>query len=246
MPAFAARKKTESEYYYYLRKVIDRINNIVKKYYDPNHPYATNDLIYELEAYANTLTPWAKKLARKMINRVNNYNYGDWKRVNAKLYAYFRDGFKKGDAAFRTALELQNSEVNLIKSLPLEAAQRVQEMSRNYMVKGKRPEELAEAILTSEAVSRSRAKLIARTEIAKANTFLTKSRAESIGVRKFIWRTMEDGIVRPSHAELDGMIFDFDNPPDIDGEGVHLPGDFPNCRCYAEPIIDEQYQLENY
>lgn len=244
MPAFAARKKTESEYYYYMQRVIERINNITKKYYDPNYPYATNDLIFELEAYAATLTPWAQRLARRMINRVNNYNYQDWTRVSKKLSNYFKDGFKRGDAAFSMAQELQEAEVTLIKSLPLEAAQRVQKLATDYISKGYRPEQLSEAILNSSNVSASRAKLIARTEIAKANTFLTKSRAQSIGLNQFIWRTMGDGIVRDSHAELDGKIFDFDNPPYIVGEGQHLPGDFPNCRCYADPVIDERYQLD--
>lgn len=243
MPHFHGRKKTESEYYYYLKQVARRINEIVSKFYDPANPYAVNALSVELEAYAATLTPWARQLARRMINRVNNYNYDDWRSVSSKLYNYFKRGYRDGDPAFTMATTLQDDEVNLIKSLPRDAAQRAQRMARDYLAKGLRPEALAEQILKTADIAKSRAQTIARTEIGKASTFLTKARAESIGARRFIWRTMEDQIVRPSHAALDGKIFLFDDPPEIEGEGRHLPADFPNCRCYAEPIIDERLNV---
>ena len=49
---------------------------------------------------------------------------------------------------------------------------------------------------------------------------------------KYIWRTRGDGKVRSKHAELDGKVFYWDNPP----EGGH-PGEAPNCRCWAEDIV---------
>lgn len=237
MPAFAARKKTEQEYNYYMQQVVLRIDKITKKYYNPNQPFAVNDLIYELEKYTQTLEPWARKLARKMINDINRYNIQDWMRTSRRLGQEFKDRYKRGDPIFEAALKLQDDEVNLIKSLPAEAAVRAQKMSQKYLASGMRPEALAEEIMATSTVSKARAKCIARTEMAKASTFLTKSRADSVGVKQFIWHTAGDQIVRDTHAELDGKIFDFDNPPYIEGEGAHLPGDYPNCRCWAEPII---------
>jgi len=52
---------------------------------------------------------------------------------------------------------------------------------------------------------------------------------------KYIWHTMGDNHVRSEHAARNGQIFDFDNPP----EGGN-PGDAPNCRCWAEPIEEEE------
>ncbi len=51
---------------------------------------------------------------------------------------------------------------------------------------------------------------------------------------KYIWHTMGDSKVRSEHAARNGQIFDFDNPP----EGGN-PGEAPNCRCWAEPIEEE-------
>lgn len=52
---------------------------------------------------------------------------------------------------------------------------------------------------------------------------------------KYIWRTRGDSKVRSAHAERDGMVFDWDNPP----EGGH-PGEAPNCRCRAEDVTDKK------
>ena len=52
---------------------------------------------------------------------------------------------------------------------------------------------------------------------------------------KYIWHTQEDDKVRPWHASRDGKVFDSNKPP----KGGN-PGDASNCRCWAEPIEEEQ------
>lgn len=44
--------------------------------------------------------------------------------------------------------------------------------------------------------------------------------------------------MRSEHAERDGKVFDWDNPP----EGGH-PGEAPNCRCRAEEINCNREEL---
>jgi len=46
----------------------------------------------------------------------------------------------------------------------------------------------------------------------------------------YVWRTVGDNRVRSSHAQREGEVFAWDNPP----EGGH-PGQDYNCRCRAEP-----------
>jgi len=55
---------------------------------------------------------------------------------------------------------------------------------------------------------------------------------------KYIWRTRADSKVRSVHAERDGKVFDWDNPP----EGGH-PGEAPNCRCRAVEINCNREEL---
>lgn len=57
----------------------------------------------------------------------------------------------------------------------------------------------------------------------------------------YIWRTRRDGRVRSSHAENDGKVFAWDNPP-----STGHPGEAPGCRCYAEsyaPQIEESIRI---
>lgn len=84
------------------------------------------------------------------------------------------------------------------------------------------------------AVSRSRAKLIARDQIAKLNGQVTEHRQRSAGVSRYQWNTSGDERVRPSHAKLDGEVFRWDDPPSIGH-----PGQDFQCRCVALPIVDE-------
>jgi len=46
----------------------------------------------------------------------------------------------------------------------------------------------------------------------------------------YVWRSVGDSRTRSEHAERDGKVFQWDNPP----EGGH-PGDDYGCRCFADP-----------
>ena len=97
---------------------------------------------------------------------------------------------------------------------------------------------MAAEIARSGEVTESRAMLIARTEVARANSMITEARAASVGSTHYIWRTAEDERVRESHAEMEGQVVAWDTPPTLsDGTTTHA-GQIYQCRCYAEPIID--------
>lgn len=58
----------------------------------------------------------------------------------------------------------------------------------------------------------------------------------------YIWRTRDDEKVRPSHADNNGRVFAWDDPP----ETGH-PGEDYGCRCTAEPFMpsgDEFVEVE--
>ncbi len=52
---------------------------------------------------------------------------------------------------------------------------------------------------------------------------------------KYIWRTRKDLKVRPKHWDREGIVFDWDKPP----EGGH-PGEDFGCRCWAEAFEYEE------
>lgn len=73
--------------------------------------------------------------------------------------------------------------------------------------------------------------------ITSYNSVLRQFAIES-GIKKYIWRTMLDDRVRPTHAANEGKIFDLDNPPPHTGH----PGTEINCRCEFEFIRDDNTQ----
>lgn len=94
-------------------------------------------------------------------------------------------------------------------------------------------------------VSESRAELIARDQTLKTNAAINGARQESAGITKYVWSTSLDERVRgnpdgawpdaePSHYDLEGKIFSWDDPP----EPGH-PGEDYQCRCIALPYIEE-------
>lgn len=132
---------------------------------------------------------------------------------------------------------LLGEQVNLITSLPTDAARRVHELTMKAIVEGTRPDLLASEILRTGDVTKARATLIARTETARTASVLTQVRAQAVGSTGYIWRTSRDARVRPWHKKLEGQFVEWDNPPECDpGHRAHA-GQIFNCRCWAEPII---------
>lgn len=130
-------------------------------------------------------------------------------------------------------------QVSLIKSLPSNAAQWVRDITLSGISGGKRPDVVAKQIMESGQVSKSRATLIARTEVARTATEITKARALHAGSTQFKWVTAGDSGVRPSHRKLDGKIFRWNSPPECN-PGYHaLPGAIWNCRCFPAPVFDD-------
>ncbi len=130
-------------------------------------------------------------------------------------------------------------QVKYIKSLPLEAADRVYDIQNRAIeavVTGGRAEHFAKEIAASGDIAKSRADLIARTELGRATGALDQARALSIGSNGYIWRTAEDGDVRHSHREMEGKFVEWGKPPTLDGMTGHA-GELPNCRCYKEIVF---------
>lgn len=132
----------------------------------------------------------------------------------------------------------QAEQVRLITSLPTEAAERVHATAREGIVKGWRADQIAAEIMKTGEVTKSRADLIAVTEVGRTSTLLTQARAEHVGSTHYVWRTAQDGDVRPSHKKMEGKVVAWNAPPTLDGLTGHA-GALPRCRCYCEPILHD-------
>jgi SPP1 gp7 family putative phage head morphogenesis protein len=138
---------------------------------------------------------------------------------------------------------LMEEQVHLITSLPLNAAERCHELVTGQLYGSARANAIAEHILQTGQVTESRAMLIARTEVGRAASALTQSRAQYVGSDGYIWRTAGDKDVRKLHRKLEGTFHKWDDPPVAgeNGERAHA-GAIYNCRCYPEPVLPMEFR----
>jgi SPP1 gp7 family putative phage head morphogenesis protein len=238
MAKFGATKTAEQRLAIELRKVAKIVGGIVQAHVNGDKIVDKRKLAEALEAYSDALGPWGEAVVEKIMKSVADNNKRAWAQTSTSIAKELRTNLAES-AIGAVARQLQREQVELIKSLPLEAGLRAQKLAQEAQMGGKRASEVAAELARTEEVTASRATLIARTEIAKANATITTARAKFVGATHYIWRTAEDADVRDSHAAMEGKIFRFDDPPYVEGEGNHGPGEIYNCRCFAEPIIPE-------
>lgn len=139
------------------------------------------------------------------------------------------------DPALGPKLEAFTEEnVRLIKSIPARYFDEVEKLVLDSVATGRRWESLADDIDERFEVGESRANLIARDQVGKFYGAVQRARQTTLGVKSYVWRTMRDSRVREEHDDREGETFLWSDPPE-DGH----PGEPVNCRCWAEPNLEE-------
>ena len=147
---------------------------------------------------------------------------------------------EENPAAVRALMaEWRRENVNLISSIPANLLDPVLEIVSAAADRGTRVETVAKEIQNRFGVTKSRARLIARDQIAKANGQLTEIRHREAGVTRYRWSTSGDERVRPKHKALNRTEHSWDYPPVVNSKGERRhPGGDIQCRCVAVPILD--------
>ncbi|MCG3464112.1 phage head morphogenesis protein [Xenorhabdus bovienii] len=169
-----------------------------------------------------------------MFSQVESEEWNQWRSVSQQISEGLRDVVGNTPVG-QVAQDIVYRQIQLMKSLPLEAAERVrdiQERAIQAVINGERPDELYQMIMQSGEVAASRARMIARTEIGRATGALTQARALSIGSEGYWWR-IEGAGTRPSHKRMRDTFVRWEDPPTLDGMTGHA-GCLPNCKCWAE------------
>lgn len=187
---------------------------------------------------------------RRMVTPIAVQNMRTWRMAakkatkNPSLYRMLMNEINQG---LKSDIEIQIEEnASLIKTLPTDVAKKVTKDISDMALKGMRASEIAKIIREqTDKHSRASAKLIARTEVSKTTTALTKARCDNLDLHWYVWRTMEDGDrVRKSHRIMEGVLVNWNEPPSpeaLAGEksvGNYHAGNIWNCRCYPEPLIE--------
>lgn len=177
-----------------------------------------------------------EKIAHGFINRGNIQNQQEVSKnlknqTGIDLSAYLGNSPRIAEKV--NAMTTAN--VQLIKSIRSQYLDKVQNAVTQAMVNGTLNKDLVQQIKDIGKTTEKRAIFIARDQSSKLNAALTQARHEDVGITKYTWSTSGDERVRESHAEKDGQVFEYANPPADTGHPGH---DF-NCRCVAIPYLGD-------
>ena len=194
-------------------------------------------LLAYLEKYEKSdRTSQAEDIAQGFVNRGNAQNQSEVStnlrnQAGVDLAAYLRSS----PSITEKVNAMTTANVQLIKSIRSQYLDKVQNAVTQAMVSGILNKDLAAQIKAIGQTTEKRAEFIARDQSSKLNAALTQARHEDLGIKKYMWSTSGDERVRDSHAEKDGQIFEYANPPADTGHPGH---DF-NCRCVQIAVLDD-------
>lgn len=194
-------------------------------------------LMKVLEKYEKSdRTSQAENIANGFVNRGNTQNQQEVSKnlknqTGIDLSAYLGNSPRIAEKV--NAMTTAN--VQLIKSIRSQYLDKVQNAVTQAVVNGTLNKDLVQQIKDLGKTTEKRAIFIARDQSSKLNAALTQARHEDVGITKYTWSTSGDERVRESHAEKDGQVFEYANPPADTGHPAH---DY-NCRCVAIPYLGD-------
>lgn len=249
---FQQVRRAEMEYARKLRKLAQTVIHTATEML---HEAATDEIFIQfahmMDGYSNVIRPWAETVARKMLHDVSLRDMKAW-RERSKAISWGLEDLVRNAPIGLLMQQRLDDQIGLITSIPRDIAKDVHQMAITTLYSGQRYAGIADMIMKKADTTLGRANLIARTEVARTTTEITRARSEYVGADSYIWRTVHDADVRPalnlspraranfigSHRALDGKVFKWSEPPvsGQSGERAH-PGQIYNCRCIPEIII---------
>jgi SPP1 gp7 family putative phage head morphogenesis protein len=191
----------------------------------------------------------AERIAGRMVTGLSKENYRNWREAAFKA-GHGRKIFEalKGELSEthvrRTLERIARENAQLITSVPKDVARIITARSIQAQAEGKRPGEIENEIRQlAPRLAENKIRLIARTEIGKAESAITQTRSLEIGAEWYQWSSSEDRRVRKSHVNMDKVLVSWNDPPSPEalvGErnyGRYQAGGTFNCRCVSLPVI---------
>jgi uncharacterized protein HI_1407 len=242
-------KRTELWYRTELKRQVKEITGAVERALEkPNGSFFIDDssgfLAVGVKTLLKVLDRFEKKdhstddekIAQGFVNRGNIQNQQEVSKnlknqTGIDLSAYLGNSPRIAEKV--NAMTTAN--VQLIKSIRSQYLDKVQNAVTQAVVNGTLNKDLVQQIKDLGKTTEKRAIFIARDQSSKLNAALTQARHEDVGITKYTWSTSGDERVRESHAEKDGQVFEYANPPADTGHPAH---DY-NCRCVAIPYLGD-------
>ena len=128
-----------------------------------------------------------------------------------------------------------------VKNWTVGRIEEMREKVHKAILEGFREEQVIKMLKTEYGIAERKARFLAHNETSIMLAEYKKATYTAMGFTHFIWKTRLDGRERLEHKELNGTIWEFDNPPTVvtkEGRVTKgLPGAIDyNCRCTLIPI----------
>ena len=178
----------------------------------------------------------ALEVALKMAKRTNGFHKVEFRRVISKHLGVDIGSIMTEEGVKGVVMKSVQSNVGLIKSIPKEHLNRVQNILTQGIKTGKKDFSVVKELQEAFDISKRRARVIARDQVSKLTNTLSSTRQQDIGVTKYVWRTSKDERVRPSHAKQEGKSYAWQGDPK---PATGPPGEDVQCRCSSEPDLSD-------
>ena len=157
--------------------------------------------------------------------------------VNRSIYQHLRNGASDIEEIREEFME--DNLAFLPLTIPVEYMERVQKEIVEGMEKGRSISDMTAQINEYGAMGDRRAAFLANDQVGAFSLALAAFNASLLGFGSFQWVTMNDDLVRPEHAALDGMVFTWFYGTGLKGKNGQplYPGSDFGCRCIARAVI---------
>ena len=225
----------------FLNPMFQRLRRRLAQAEAANQAYrAMDDVVDEMVAARNAGVPVDE--IQKALNRMEGYHTDRVKQTfGAALQLDISSVLSEPEVRAFMELAVEN-QVDLVKTIPRRMhdslKRRLQKELQDNAFDQKR---LMEMFAQEYGSSGYNLRRITRDSVNKAIGGLTEIRHRQLGIEMFTWQSSEDERVRPTHRDLDGQEFAWN---DLPPEGA--PGWPIQCRCVALPIVtfDDKARLQ--
>lgn len=221
----------------------------VKRAYKRNEPLATDELpAAALRKLMRKLSgEWQGKFAKMSVELGKYFAQAAEKRSTAQLRRILREGgFTVSFKMTRTMQDVMSAtmgeQVGLIKSIPAKYFTEIEGAVMRSVSAGRDLAPLAKTLEDQYGVTRRRAAFIARDQMNKASATMSRVRMMESGISEAVWVHSGGGREpRPTHLAAGKRKQRFkiaDGWFDPHEQRNILPGELPNCKCVARPVIE--------
>ncbi len=219
----------------------------------PSLEDATADEILEalnnLVANETLLERFARVMSARMVTAVSRTNARSWRQAAMQstkgraIYEALKQEMRGPTGDRVRAIVAENA--RLISSIPSAIREHINNEIATMTQEGLRPEAVERHLRERiTELTKSRARLIARTEVGKSELALTQARSEDLGIEYFVWKTSSDVRVRQSHRVFEDVLCTWKDLPspermahEPNAPAPYGPGGVWNCRCIALPVV---------